>query len=82
MKCIARLILPAACLAILFLGCSLNGNLKVKEVNFPDGEVQTQQTIVFTFNEDLVTDSIMHKWDSTSYLEFQPAISVVITKLV
>jgi len=74
MKRIARLLLPAACFAALITGCNSNGNLKVKEVNFPDGEVQTQQAIVFTFNKDLVADSLMHKWDSTAYLDFQPAV--------
>ncbi len=74
MKRIARLFLPAACFALLLAACNPNGKLKVKEVNFPDGEVQTQQALVLTFNKDLVTDSLMHKWDSTSYLEFQPAV--------
>ncbi|HTA26322.1 MAG TPA: MG2 domain-containing protein, partial [Bacteroidia bacterium] len=74
MKRIVRLFLPAACFALLFASCNPNGKLKVKEVNFPDGEIQTQQALVFTFNKDLVTDSLMHKWDSTSYLQFQPAV--------
>ena len=74
MKRIARLLMPAAFFAALITGCNPNGKLQVKEVNFPDGEVQTQQAIVFTFNKDLVTDSNMHKWDSTAYLEIQPAV--------
>ncbi|HTB30590.1 MAG TPA: hypothetical protein VK808_01100, partial [Bacteroidia bacterium] len=74
MKRIARLLLPATCIAALFAGCNPNGKLKVKEVNFPDGEVQPQQAIVFTFNKDLVSDSLMHKWDSTAYLDIQPAV--------
>ena len=73
MKRIARLLLPAVCLAVVITGCNSN-KLKVKEVNFPDGEVQTQQAIVFTFNNDLVADSLMHKWDSTGYLDIQPAV--------
>lgn len=74
MKKIARLIFAAGCFAILLTGCNFNGKLKVKEVSFPDGEVQTQQTIVFTFNTDLVSDSLVHKWDSTSYLDIKPAV--------
>ncbi len=74
MKRIARLLFPAACFAALITGCNPNGKLKVKEVNFPDGEVQTQQAIVFTFNNDLVTDSLMHKWDTAQYLKIQPAV--------
>ena len=73
MKRFPRLLLPAAIFAFLISGCNSN-KLKVKEVNFPDGEVQTQQAIVFTFNKDLVTDSLMHKWDSTTYLDIQPAV--------
>jgi alpha-2-macroglobulin len=74
MKRIARLLLPSAYLGFIFAGCNPNGNLKVTEVNFPDGEVQTQQAIVFTFNKDLVPDSIMHKWDSSAYMDIQPAV--------
>lgn len=58
----------------LLVGCNRNGKLKLKEINFPDGEIQTQQALVFTFNSDLVKDSLLNKWDSTAYLNFNPAI--------
>lgn len=77
MKNILRFTLLAACFFLLITGCNLMGKLKVTEVNFPDGEIQTQQTLVFTFNKSLVPDSLVHKWDSTSYLDIQPAVKGV-----
>ncbi|HTB06064.1 MAG TPA: MG2 domain-containing protein [Bacteroidia bacterium] len=73
MKRISVLLFAAICAAVLFSACN-GGKLKVKEVNFSNGEVQVQQAIVFTFSQDLVTDSNMHKWDSTHYLDFKPAV--------
>ncbi len=67
-------LLSALCCSLLFSSCNHGGKLTVKEVNFPDGEVQTQQALVFTFSKDLVKDSLLNKWDSTSYLEFHPAV--------
>jgi uncharacterized protein YfaS (alpha-2-macroglobulin family) len=73
MKRFAGFLAPIVCATILLSGCGSN-KLKVKEVNFPDGEIQTQQALVFTFNNNLATDSLFNKWDSTGYLEFHPAV--------
>lgn len=73
MKRFARSLFAGLSVALLIAGCGGN-KLKVKEVNFPDGEIQTQQSLVFTFSSDLVADSLLNKWDSTNYLEFHPAI--------
>jgi len=73
MKRFSGFIAASLCAIVLLSGCG-GGKLKIKEVNFPDGEVQTQQALVFTFNKDLVGDSLFNKWDSTAYLEFHPAV--------
>ncbi len=62
------------CAVILFSACNRSGKLSVKEVNFPGGEVQIQQSLVFTFSTDLVADSLLNKADSTHYLEIKPAV--------
>jgi uncharacterized protein YfaS (alpha-2-macroglobulin family) len=59
---------------MLFAACNHGGKLKIKEVNFPDGEIQAQQALVFTFTQDLVKDSLLNKWDSVGYLDFKPAV--------
>ena len=72
-----RLVSPIICIAAMaaiFTACNSGGKLKVKEVNFADGEVQTQQALVFTFTQNLVADSMLHKWDSVQYLDIKPAV--------
>ncbi|NNM94771.1 MAG: alpha-2-macroglobulin family protein [Bacteroidia bacterium] len=71
--CRKAIFLLSASLLIL-AGCNRNSKLTIKEVNFPDGEIQTQQALVFTFNSNLVRDSLLNKWDSNMYLNFHPAI--------
>ncbi len=60
--------------SFLISSCSRNSKIKLTDVNFPDGVVQTQQSLVFTFNSDLVGDSLLNKWDSISYLDIHPAV--------
>src|SRR6185312_3585765 len=74
MKRLSLALLSAACCAILFSACH-NGKLHVTETNFPSGEVQTQQTLVFTLSADVVPDSLLYKADSTHYLEIKPAVA-------
>lgn len=61
-------------LLLLFLfSCSLNkNNIQLLSTNFTD-EVEQQQNLVFTFNKDLVSDSMIDKWDSSAYIKFTPA---------
>jgi len=66
-----------ACMAFVFTACNHNGDLTVKETNFSNGEVQTQQSLVFTFNNDLVGDSLLYKADSTHYLDIRPNVAGV-----
>ncbi|MBZ5857657.1 alpha-2-macroglobulin family protein [Flavihumibacter profundi] len=37
-------------------------------------EVQQLQNLVFRFNHPLVNDSLLNRWDSTAYVQFEPAI--------
>lgn len=56
----------------VFTSCNRNA------VNLADtnarGEVQPLQNLVFRFNKELVPDSLLNRWDSTAYVEFEPNI--------
>jgi alpha-2-macroglobulin len=57
----------------LFLcACQNRNSLKVKS-NFED-EIEQQQNLVFSFAKDIYPDSLLHKWDSTAYIEFTPKV--------
>jgi uncharacterized protein YfaS (alpha-2-macroglobulin family) len=59
---------------LFFCSCITNTNLvKVTDKNF-DGEIDRQQNLVFTFNKDLYPDSLLQFWDSTEYIQFDPAV--------
>lgn len=62
-------------IAFLFASCSNMNSLKVKNTNFEE-EVQRAQNLVFTFNKDLLQDTLLfNKWDTLPYVEFKPAIA-------
>jgi len=64
----------AAALCLLVSSCNLDKNsIRVTSTNFTD-EIELQQNLVFTFDRDLVTDSVIDRWDSTAYLTFTPAV--------
>lgn len=56
----------------LFISCNRNA-VKLAETN-AKGEVQPLQNLVFRFNKQLVPDSLLNRWDSTGYVEFEPKI--------
>lgn len=59
---------------ILLAACSRN-SLQVVETNIPEnGEIADRQNITIKFNKDLVSDSLLYKWDTTSYLKITPAV--------
>lgn len=62
----------AACLGILLSACSTLSDGGVR-TNFGD-EVALLQNLVFTFDEDMVADSLTNKWDETEYIRFRPAV--------
>jgi alpha-2-macroglobulin len=56
----------------LFAACNRNA------VNLADtnakGEVQPLQNLSFRFSKQLVPDSLLNRWDSTAFVEFEPNI--------
>ncbi len=59
--------------AILLPACGGFNSLKLSSTNFTD-EIDQSQNLVFTFNKDLVADSIIGKWDTAAYINFSPAV--------
>lgn len=48
---------------------------KISVTNQSFGEqIDQQQNLVFTFNYDIVSDSLYNKWDTTQYLDFSPQV--------
>ncbi len=62
-----------ATLAIAFVSCT-KGKLYVKETNCKN-EIEMQQNLVFTFNEDLVPDSLLNQWTDVAYIKFTPEVA-------
>ncbi|PMD98475.1 alpha-2-macroglobulin [Siphonobacter sp. BAB-5405] len=60
-------------LAVLFSTCSKLNEVVVRATNFED-EIQLAQNLVFTFNKDLVPEAELGIWQSTKFVEFEPAI--------
>jgi uncharacterized protein YfaS (alpha-2-macroglobulin family) len=58
---------------ILFVSCNRNA-VKLTESN-AKGEIQQLQNLVFRFNKNLVPDSLLNRWDSIPYVEFEPKIA-------
>jgi uncharacterized protein YfaS (alpha-2-macroglobulin family) len=60
--------------ALFFASACKNKNrLELVARNF-DKEVEQQQNLIFTFNKELVPDSLLQRWDSTAIIEFSPAV--------
>jgi alpha-2-macroglobulin len=54
--------------------CSLNKSaVKISDRNFSD-EVELQQNLVFTFNNDLAPDSLLNAWEDAAYIKFTPEV--------
>ncbi|MBL0342161.1 MAG: hypothetical protein IPP71_15335 [Bacteroidetes bacterium] len=60
-------------LSTLIAACSLRNQVSVVERNFGE-EIETVQNLIFKFDHDLAPDSILNLWDSTGYIEFNPAV--------
>jgi len=65
---------------ILLIGClflsachGAKNEITVVNRNF-ETEVEQQQNLTFTFNKDIYPDSLLQQWDSTAYIEFNPAV--------
>ena len=72
-----RIAFIASILSLLFVySCSNLHTAKVVNRNFSD-EVETKQSLIFTFNQNLVPDSVLHSlndWDTIPYLEITPKV--------
>lgn len=66
-----HLLLMAAAL-LLFVSCNRN-TVSLTDTN-AKGEVQLLQNLSFRFSKQLVPDSLLNRWDSTAYIEFEPKI--------
>ncbi|MDJ1468120.1 alpha-2-macroglobulin family protein [Xanthocytophaga flava] len=61
-------------LGVIFLLISCRGNkVEINGRNFQD-EIAQQQNLIFTFSHDLVGDTLIDKWDTTHYIEFEPQV--------
>jgi len=69
----SRKLLQLLAIALLLVSCTGRNTLKVRETNF-DGQIDRFQNLVFTFNKDLVSDSLLNRWDTLQYLTFEPAV--------
>ena len=54
---------------------SCNRNLVSLDFTNAKDEVAPLTNLVFRFNQTLIADSLINRWDSTKYISFEPAIS-------
>ena len=67
----AKLSLIAAVMLLLF-SCNKN-KVNLVETN-AKAEVPSLGNLTFTFDKNLVNDSLLNQWDTTEFVEFTPAI--------
>jgi alpha-2-macroglobulin len=60
-------------LCVLMLYACKSNQVEVSSRNFQE-QVDLQQNLIFTFNNKLIADSLVNKWDSTAYIEFSPEV--------
>jgi len=58
----------------IITACSSPDKISIESMNF-DNQVDMFQNLEFVFDRDMVSDSLLNKWDSTRYLEFQPEMN-------
>jgi uncharacterized protein YfaS (alpha-2-macroglobulin family) len=69
---LAFILIPA--LVFTLFSCGNRNEVRVVEKNF-EAEVEQQQNLVFRFNKDLYPDSLLNRWDTTKYIEFEPKVA-------
>ncbi len=60
-------------LFLLFNSCNHLPEVGIKSLGFGD-EIEVLQNLFFEFDEELVFDGDLNKWESTTYLDFEPKI--------
>ena len=58
---------------VLLSSCKNQNTVSVSSKNFEDVVAQ-QQNLIFTFDKDLVDDSLIDRWDSTQFVTITPAV--------
>lgn len=74
MKRLNSLLFFALLAVSVLFGCIRTNNLKVTKMNFTD-QIDQFQNLQFTFDRDIVPDSLINKWDSTAYINFDPPVN-------
>ena len=57
----------------LLFSCSGEKKIKLTEKNFDD-EIPVKALLSFTFNRDMVPDSLVGDWTDIGYISFEPAV--------
>lgn len=60
-------------LILMFSGCAKINTLDIKKTNFSD-QIDQFQNLEFTFSQDIASDSLIQKWDSTNFITFDPPV--------
>ncbi|MFB9862806.1 alpha-2-macroglobulin family protein [Rufibacter immobilis] len=61
-------------LLLQLVGCrGKSDELRLEKKNF-EAEVAQEQNLVFTFDKELVSDSLLNQWDTIPYLTFSPKV--------
>ena len=64
----------AALLLCLLAACKSNkGQLAVTDRNFKE-EISRTENLTFTFNNEVMPNSLLYVWDTTEYMRFEPPI--------
>jgi len=76
MKKLSICLLLLSLVSIAFVACNRSAGgamVEIQSKNF-ENEILRNENLSFTFNTTLVPDSLLMKWDSTAYIQFNPAI--------
>ena len=66
-------LLAAVALFVFFNSCVNQNTITVVNRNF-DTEIEQQQNLIFTFNQDMVNDTLINRWDTAQLIQFSPHI--------
>ena len=60
-------------IGLFLFSCFSRNEIRIENRNFGD-EIEQQQNLIFTFDKDLVPDSLLNNWDTIPYVNFSPAV--------
>ena len=60
-------------IGLFLFSCFSRNEIRIANRNFGD-EIEQQQNLIFTFDKDLVPDSLLNNWDTIPYVNFSPAV--------